>query len=234
MVSVSEELSLRLHRVVLDARDLVTVHDVHQTLWRAFPGQPNGTPAPFLYRADRPSERAETIVALVQAVVEPSWGDVLLKEPAQSVSQRYDLSVGRRFRFYLRANPTVTRKDRGEPRFEGLTGEAFRAVPGRRVAILGEEERVAWLMRKGAFHGFEIVSREVRVGEGVERLPALRTTNVHTSFWSRAGQAAVRHDGLDFEGVLEVRDVARFREAASEGIGRGRAFGYGMLSLKPV
>jgi hypothetical protein len=37
-----------------------------------------------------------------------------------------------------------------------------------------------------------------------------------------------------FEGVLEVRDVGSFRDLLAHGIGQHRAFGFGMLLLRPV
>ena len=37
-----------------------------------------------------------------------------------------------------------------------------------------------------------------------------------------------------FEGRLVVTDVERFRQALADGIGSGKAFGFGLLSVAPA
>ena len=39
---------------------------------------------------------------------------------------------------------------------------------------------------------------------------------------------------LDFEGVLEVDDVAEFLKKLAAGIGRARAFGCGLMLIRPA
>jgi CRISPR system Cascade subunit CasE len=48
------------------------------------------------------------------------------------------------------------------------------------------------------------------------------------------GDAVVTFASVRFEGVLEVRDADRFREALANGIGPGKAYGFGLLSIAPV
>ncbi len=49
-----------------------------------------------------------------------------------------------------------------------------------------------------------------------------------------AGGAFSEHPDVMFDGVLEVRDAERFRALLVRGLGRHRAFGYGMLLLRSV
>lgn len=39
---------------------------------------------------------------------------------------------------------------------------------------------------------------------------------------------------LDFDGVIDVVDPERFREAIGEGFGRAKAFGCGLMLLRPI
>ena len=39
---------------------------------------------------------------------------------------------------------------------------------------------------------------------------------------------------VTYEGVLEVTDAAAFREALTNGIGRGKAYGMGMMTVMRI
>ena len=225
MVSVT----LDLHRVAFALDRKPDVHALHRLLWAAFPSVPASTPSPFLFRADAERKgRAVRVVALVQTRTTPDWS--LVEAAVESAQHEHQLELGQTLRFFLRANPTQARKGRGEPATAQLEGEAFRARRGRRVAILSEPERLRWLDRKGALHGFRVVERDVRAGGETHPWPALQTKNTHTALWGRNG--LVRHDGVDFEGLLEITDVDRFAETLRAGIGSAKAFGYGLLSVR--
>lgn len=199
-------------------------YDVHGALWRAFPEQ---ACRPFLFRAD--DVEGGGLRVLVQSSIEPEWarlGDAL-REVSGPKPYAPNLVEGSRFRFFLRANVTVSRKGRDEPRFAALEPAAFRAKRGLRVGVVRDEERVAWLVRQGKRTGLALASRS----DGTLAL------NVGTPFvtrWRQGGHSA-RHDGIDFEGVLVVSDAKRFASnAVAEGIGPAKAFGFGMLSLAPA
>jgi CRISPR system Cascade subunit CasE len=195
---------------------------LHTILWKAFPGAKE---RPFLFRADRQIDEIESgprpVLALVQSVIEPRWSmpEIL---SAESHSVERTLSEGERLRFLLRANPTVARKGRKEPKFAGIEGAAFREDRGRRVAVVGDEPRLAWLTRKGGTSGFALA-------ETAGGPPGVRISRAQSVFWSRGSRRA-RHDGVDFEGVLRVVDAEKLRTAIERGIGSGKAFGFGLLS----
>jgi len=200
--------------------DVPPPYELHQRLWRAF----DADERPFLHRADRAAHSARQLVVLVQSTTKADWsrvGDKL--ESAENKEVDIRLAEGEVFRFFLRANPTIARKGRNEPKFAGIEGDAFRTARGRRVAIWSEEDRLAWLCRKGETHGFSLLgpSREA---------PAVRISNARVTSWTRKGNAA-RHDGVDFEGLMRVEDPAKLGEAIRGGIGSAKAFGFGLLSL---
>ena len=195
-------------------------YDVHRELWRAFPGH---TQRPFLFRADGAEGRRLRV--LVQSFVVPEWTRLAgaLEEASGPNAFAPAMIPGARFRFFLRANPTRSRKDRGEPKVAALEGAAFRAARGVRRPILAETERVEWLKRQGDSAGFALAARE-------DGTPILRLAPPFSVEWRNGGPPA-RHDGVDFEGVLRVDDPAAFARALANGIGSAKAFGFGLLSV---
>lgn len=109
---------------------------------------------------------------------------------------------------------------------------------GKRVEIRREEERIAWLARRGSdFDGFELTAARLLDGE------LAAASDGDRRFWgSRADPGAPlasRRRGLTFgtalfEGQLTVTDSTKFRRAWSSGIGPGKAFGCGLLSVAPI
>lgn len=82
----------------------------------------------------------------------------------------------------------------------------------RRMGLETEEEIEKWLFRRGGLGGFEIIDY------GMEPLPPIK---------ARKGMfKAVR-----FDGVLKVKDLELFLKALKEGVGQGKVYGLGMLSL---
>jgi len=87
------------------------------------------------------------------------------------------------------------------------------------VPLLAPAAQLEWLARKGQTHGFELLEATVAAA-GASEL-------VHSHSTGRTFQ------GVVFEGRLVVRDAERFREALEQGIGPGKAYGYGLLSVGP-
>lgn len=190
---------------------------VHQGVWRFF-SKGEKRDRDFLYRIDRqagrplvftlserPPEDADGLWSITTKVFEP------------------DLRVGDRLAFRLRANPTIRRKEAG-----AKAGERCDAVYDQRrqdkaagvertVQEVAQEVGERWLARKGGDHGFQL--RHVAV-DGYE---------VHR-FAKKGVTLSVAT--CDFEGVLEVTDVAVFREALRSGIGSAKGFGCGLLLVK--
>jgi CRISPR system Cascade subunit CasE len=106
---------------------------------------------------------------------------------------------------------------------------------GKRVEIRREEERLAWLARRGAdFDGFEL--KAARLVDGEVAPPSDDGRRFWQSRADPAGALLSRDRRLTFgtalfEGQLLVTDAAKFRDAWATGIGPGKAFGCGLLSL---
>lgn len=212
----------------------MTPYQLHQQLWKGFEGIGRGeSENRFLYRYEQ-GEGEHSV--LVQSVEKPSWAHIKDEAEGSVVRMRsFDpaaLPIGEPLRFKLRANPVVSRKypdgitkriavgsDRA--RLAEIRGMTLEELPSR------EEMLIEWLEKKGRDGGFAIehgMNDRILCDVGpnldiVVRKPA------------RAGDHRVTLTSIDFTGVLTVTDVDRFAESLRHGIGRGRAFGCGLLSV---
>lgn len=82
----------------------------------------------------------------------------------------------------------------------------------RRMDLETDEEVEGWLYRRGGLAGFEIVDY------GMETLPPVK---------ARKGLFRV----VRFDGVLKVKNLELFLKALHEGVGQGKVYGLGMISL---
>lgn len=186
-------------------RDLADPYDMHRTLVRAFVQEDGQRPPRFLWRVEPGPARPQQTV-LVQSASPSDWSFLSrvqgylagTENPhTRSFEPAKLLQAGRRYRFRLVANPTVTRD-------------------GKRHSLAGEEAQLAWLSRQGERSGFGVISALVSGGDWVH---------------SRKGAAQVSLSRVCFEGVLQVRDTDQMATALASGIGPGKAFGCGLLSL---
>lgn len=223
-----------LHRLHLNLRsrearrDLADPYQMHSTLCRAFsaPEQPCPTNA-FLWRLEPETDATGHPRILVQSRELPRWNRIeapgwfaMDPDPAVDLATRLDLGklqAGRRFRFRLRANPSVTRG-------------------GKRLGLMRLEAQEAWILRKGREqHGFELPTFE---GFSLEDA-VLPHVNVRVSQEQmlrgrpRSGQE-IKVFSVLYEGVLTVSEPDHFRQTLQNGIGHGKALGLGLLSVAPL
>lgn len=139
-----------------------------------------------------------------------------------------DLRVGDRLSFALRANATRTwRTPEGETKRADVVMHALRLEPkdargaARPKAIVDAGR--AWLEKEAAKAGFRVVSRD---GE-----PALAIDGYEQ--WRFPGLGAKgRISTLDFQGEIEVVDPELFLRCLSQGFGRAKAFGCGLMLIR--
>jgi len=228
---------MHLSRLVLDPRsylvrrDLANCQAMHRTLLAVFGCA--RSEAGLLYRIEDAVSGA--IVVYVQSREPPNWNQLptgYLARPdpfdlsprqnpeAKDVTRQYsDLPAGLRLAFRLRANPTRKIQTRSS---EGRRN-------GSRVELHREEDQRAWLQRKATQHGFEILESggapEVRVVRG-DKIGGHRVRGER--------EEKLTFGSVLFEGALRITDPARFRAALEGGIGSGKAYGFGLLSIAPL
>lgn len=221
-----------LSRLTLNARNpavrkvLADCRSMHRAIMSAFPPADGAARVEHgvLYRVEAPL-KGGPLTVLVQSRSEPDWSRLPASHldaghpPAlKSVEASHAaLEPGMVLHFRLRANPT--RKVDTKTGADGLRRN------GRRKKLQSEQEQVDWLRRKASVSGFMVLDvRRTNEPGAVGRLaPGADGTE----------QAGVFFGSVLFDGVLRVTDADAFHKAVSSGIGSGKAFGYGLLSVAP-
>lgn len=232
----------RLHRRVLDLFGPAAfggeAADAGRVLWR-LELQPRTGSLTLLVQSEVPPA-VERLPAgyLVAGSDGATWKDVA------AAHARIETQL--RLRFRLRANPTK-RISRGN-------AEQRERWRGKRVDLRREAEQLAWLARKGEAGGFRLGQVSVRpgvppgdqaatvpveAGAGSAGVPAVQTApGGRTQGWrtdrNTGDRQRLTFGGVVFEGVLEVTDAEAFRRTLREGIGSGKAYGFGLLSVAPA
>ncbi len=89
---------------------------------------------------------------------------------------------------------------------------------GRSTLIRDIESRIKWVEMLGQKYGFKI--------ETIREVSRIQKTMFHS------GSKTGRVDGYRYVGTLSVQDADLFKKAYETGIGRDKAYGYGMLMLE--
>lgn len=126
------------------------------------------------------------------------------------------LDQGQRWVFRLRANPIKNVRTTPDQR-------------GHRTALSRPDQQVEWLVERGERLGFSLVNGEH--GPNVRVLEQARDRFARRSGGERR---TVTISAAVFEGVLEVRDADRLREALTSGVGAGKGYGCGLMTLAPL
>lgn len=225
-------------------RDLADCQELHRTVMSAFPQIQGLEGAPrekcgVLHRLEMDRHRSR-ITLYVQSREEPDWSQVppgylldqeRLENPAyKSVMDQYRaLKEGAVLFFRLRANPTR--------KIDTKSGPDGRRRHGRRVELRNEADQIAWLRRKGERGGFELVS--VRVNPAVPDVRALPESSLGMVRGIRPKSGQDRQSltlaSVLFEGHLKITDSEIFfTDSLAKGLGPGKAYGLGLLSLSPL
>ena len=213
---------MHLSRLILNPRnrrvqrEVADPYQMHRSLMKAFPDNLKPGDERVLFRLET-HPRTGMLTLLVQSLALPDWswlaepdarGYLLPVDEPNPAAKPFDLNLapGQMLAFRLRANPTARRRLPDGKR--------------KRVGLCREEEQIEWLKRKGEQGGFHVLS--------------VRTSNQDTvNGYIRRDEE--RHKlkllAVQFDGLLQVTDPDQLRESVRQGIGSGKALGFGLLSL---
>ena len=166
------------------------------------------------------------------AFADPLAAVAIDSETLESRPMPLPFRSGRRLGFRLRACPVVrSRRTRRDGRPVEVDVFLQRALTTPHKPLDREQVYCAWLADRLAARGAHLV--RVRLVRFLQ-VPLVRRCGRSRPYLlpSPAGGLARRPD-VTFDGVLEVADPEIFALALARGIGRHRAFGHGMLLLRP-
>jgi len=221
--------------------DLADPGELHRTVMSVFPNNLGNRARQMLgvlYRVEIDA-RGDRIVLLIQSLVPPDFAHLQRKRVRRGrirrqyllrlqddcdaaaygthenpvvravAEERSRIVAGDRFTFHLRANATT----RSTPEIcpDGNPQNS------KRLPVLGDAALLAWLAEEAAKAGFVVVDVQVKV-ERPER--------------SAHKKRGLTLNSVSFQGQLVVTNAHVFREAMVVGIGPGKAYGFGLLSIE--
>ncbi|WP_245803065.1 type I-E CRISPR-associated protein Cas6/Cse3/CasE [Corynebacterium phocae] len=122
------------------------------------------------------------------------------------------LLAGQRYRFRLTVNPVMEKFCDDDKK--------------RRVALFREEDQIDWLLRRADQLGIKLTTAD----DDAKPTFAVRESR---SMRFRHEKRTVTLQRCTFEGALEVTDPELLRKALVGGIGKAKAYGFGLLTLAP-
>ncbi|OGS34190.1 MAG: type I-E CRISPR-associated protein Cas6/Cse3/CasE [Elusimicrobia bacterium RIFOXYB2_FULL_49_7] len=214
------------------------VYAIHQLLWTLFPGSP-GEKRDFLFRQEFEKEQLafeETRRALPLFYVVSQRKPETISGFLRVESKEYEpvLKKGTRLLFDLRANPVVARSTEGKERSVKHDVLMDAKLKGCREGVIDKIEiqkrmqcaAAKWLINKSAFNGFIV--------ETSKEKPWLDVYAYQQHLLRKKGNNRIRFSSIDFSGNLTVSDPDKFKKILFFGIGPAKAFGCGLLLVKPV
>jgi CRISPR system Cascade subunit CasE len=197
-----------------------------------------------LWRLDPdPVSEHRRLELLILTESRPSWEHIVEQagwpnaDQPQALTRPYEplldqVMRGRRFALRLKANPASTTKHPDAPSPQQKQHLADQARPrGVRVPHRTAAHQLDWFTTRVTRWGFTVVT-------GDAGLPALRlTARDRLSFHKRRadGQttAPVVLQTATFEGIVEIADPETARRSLLGGVGAGKAYGLGLITLAP-
>ncbi|MBI9051880.1 MAG: type I-E CRISPR-associated protein Cas6/Cse3/CasE [Anaerolineaceae bacterium] len=196
-------------------KELGNQYELHRSLMSAFPNQINREAAALLYRLESSRDPLRMgIPILVQSITEPDWRslesrtDYLFCSPVLKKVVPQPQGMQGTFRFTLRANPTQR------------NSQSRKLIP-----IQQDVQLVEWINSKASQNGFSIVDESLLI----RKAPPLLIHKPENGKMLR-----IQIQVTDFSGLLQITDSQMFLQAWQTGIGRGKSFGCGMLSLARI
>lgn len=205
---------------------IVDPQSMHAAVRASFPPDLDESSGRVLWRLD--SAEHEHVLYIVAPEM-PELGHIIEQAGwATRPPQRADytplldsLRVGQEWRFRVRANPT-----------KSVKGERARGVVR---PLAGQSGQIEWLRGQALRHGFEIP-----LGEPGTEASALVTISGRRDLgFDRRSRDNGQRDRVSiravrFDGILRVTDIDAMRNALVSGIGRGKAYGCGLLTLRKI
>lgn len=251
-------MEVYLTRMILNPRsnrvrkEVGNPQELHKTISEGFPKIENQEHLPkhkrktprnqynILHRLDIELRRG-TAVLLVQSEDEPDWsfldGDYADEIETKEVGANFEaIENGRRLIFRLQANPTKRVANRfeyeNEEKRDQFNAKFKDSKNRRRISIYKEEEQIEWLARQGENNGFQIA--DLKINPAVRNVISAKEDKIEFEKYEDKNSKKkhkLTYGSVIFEGVLKVTDADKFREALINGIGQGKAYGFGLLSV---
>jgi CRISPR system Cascade subunit CasE len=207
-------------------RHLSNIHDLHRGVMQAFPDEQREQARAdwnVLFRLEPDSN-----ILLVQSAIEPDWtqlpNEYLIDRHSKPFTPEVShFPIDRQFQFRLKANPSKRNKE-----------------TRKTVGIYFQPDQVAWLQNQGKRHGFSVESIDTIPSPNLwgkkdkNRVEEDGSANTTPTRLGKKDQHHIKVHTVLFQGILKVQDPSLLVSAIQQGIGRGKSYGCGLLSLSRI
>lgn len=184
--------------------DLKNIYELHRSIMAAFPDGDDGGPGRILFRIEEGYKYGPGIIVLVQSSVRPEW-------------DRFERSSG----YFL----TTPKYKEFKPIFSKNQKFNFRLMAnptvkrdGKRLGLLKDYEQIKWIEKKATKNGFSLLQ--------VVNIPKKEIEGKKPH-----GKDKLKFNSVLYEGLLKVDDPTLFSGCLEKGLGSGKGFGFGLLSI---
>ncbi|WP_404655355.1 type I-E CRISPR-associated protein Cas6/Cse3/CasE [Raoultella ornithinolytica] len=184
---------------------------MHQWLWELFPG---GKVREFLYRREELQGAFRFFVLSSEPPVQRDIFEVQCRPFSPA------LNVGQMLRFSLRANPTVCKAGKRHDLLMEAKRQIKEQAVGRDIWPYQQQAALEWLSHQGEQNGFFLH----KVSVDAYRQQQIRREK---------SRQIIQFSSVDYSGLLVVSDPEIFLQRLARGYGKSRAFGCGMMMIKP-
>jgi CRISPR system Cascade subunit CasE len=230
------------------------IYAAHQLIWKLFPNDPDAKRT-FLFRQEFEKEQISFTdtrhgmpIFYLVSEVKPAPVNGLLKVDLKEYNPI--IKNGASFTFELRVNPVVQEKIKRNNtdewaknrREKGLREKAETKLRRYHDVLMDEKRRAkadgitdkemiqkrmdvairTWFILKEKDCGFTLEN---------DRMEA---TSYRQQLLRKRGSREISFSSVDLSGVLTVTDIEKFKNTLFNGLGRSKAFGCGLLLIKPV
>lgn len=209
------------------------IYNTHQLLWKLFPHSKSRS---FLFRQEWNQKILEND-GVSQSRNTPTFYMVSV-DPPQNIANLFfietknyvpSLSVGQIFTFDLRANPVVTIRKEGKknPSHHDVLMNTKKKATENNIASYNlwehmEKAAVDWFSKRAPQWGFSIVPGHLLV-DGYQ-----------SHYLNKKHQEnSIQFSTIDYSGILTIENPAQFQKTLFDGIGRAKAFGCGLMLIRP-
>jgi len=209
-----------------DPRRLATLsgYREHQTLWQVFDPDPDAK-RDFLFRREGTSDKPAFLVVSGR---QPLFDQGLWHIETKDYKPR--LSAGQRLAFKLRVNPTVTRRKKsgGRARIDLVMDQKIQS--NWKAQPASERAPLQQLVQQAGEQWVE--KRQERLGIKIDTLSADGYQKRRS--YKRGVSEPMLYSSIDLEGAITVIDSDALQTALYHGVGAAKAFGCGLLLIKPM
>lgn len=189
-------------------KDLGDCYNLHRSIYNCFLSQKDDKPGRIIYRVEdfyHPNMSNEKYFQSVLIVSEkkPDWSKLAENYLLEPHVVNYTDKVK-----LLKNNNLFNFHLRANP---------TKKYDAKRLPLKSYEERINWIKRKSEDNGFKII--DVTVNS--EQIRASSSKRDHK----------LTFNSVLYEGLLQISDKDKFIKALFNGIGSGKAFGFGLLTI---